>query len=63
MKIIYTLFIITVHDYHTEEMELHRVDFSEKAECLFIAEMFNQKRDPVVRKPNCTKVITEELTE
>ena len=44
-------------------MELHRVDFSEKAECLFIAEMFNQKRDPVVRKPNCTEVITEELTE
>ena len=56
MIVIYALYVILVHDYLTEDMTLHRIDFPDKEGCMFVAELLDQKKDPIVKKPNCTKI-------
>ena len=56
MKVIYALYVILVHDYLTEDMTLHRIDFPNKEDCMFVAELLSQKKDPIAKKPNCTKI-------
>ena len=56
MKVVYVLYLILVHDYLTEDMTLHRIDFPDKESCMFIAELLDQKKDPIVKKNNCVKM-------
>ena len=57
MKVIYTLFFLTQPDVMSAETILHRFEFSNRDECMRVAKMITQERDPVVRKKNCIKVI------
>ena len=56
MKFVYVLYVILVHDYLTEDMILHRIDFPDKEGCMFVAELLDQTKDPIAKKPNCTKI-------
>ena len=56
MKVVYVLYVILVHDYLTEYMTLHRIDFTDKEGCMFVAELLDQTKDPIAKKPNCTKI-------
>lgn len=55
--IIYTLFFLTQPDVMSSETILHRFEFADRVECMRIAMMINQERDPIVNKRNCVKVI------
>ena len=55
--ITYTMFLITITDIETANVEVHRLVFDNKAECVSLAKAINQERDPIANKKNCRRVI------
>ena len=56
--ITYTMFIITVTDIETANVEVHRLVFDNHRDCVRLAKAVNQVRDPIVNKKNCRSVKT-----
>ena len=57
LKIItYTMYLITVTDIETANVEVHRLVFYNHAECVALAKAINQVRDPISTKKNCRSV-------
>ena len=54
--IVYILYLITQPDIMDTQLKVHQIVFEDKKTCMHMAEVLQQKRDPVVKKPNCTKV-------
>jgi cytidine deaminase len=55
--ITYTMYLITITDIETANVEVHRLVFDNHAECLALAKAINQVRDPISTKKNCRRVI------
>ena len=55
--ITYTMYLITVTDIETANVEVHRLAFDNHAECIALATAINQVRDPISTKKNCRRVI------
>jgi hypothetical protein len=59
LKIItYTMYLITITDIETANVEVHRLVFDNYSECVALAEAINQVRDPISTKKNCRSVIS-----
>ena len=59
LKIItYTMYLITITDIETANVEVHRLVFDNHKECVRLAEAVNQVRDPISTKKNCRSVIS-----
>jgi len=56
--ITYTMYLITITDIETANVEVHRLVFDNHAECVRLAEAVNQVRDPISTKKNCRSVIS-----
>ena len=57
LKIItYTMYLITITDIETANVEVHRLVFDNHKECVRLAEAVNQVRDPISTKKNCRSV-------
>ncbi len=54
----YTMYLITVTDIETANVEVHRLVFDNHAECVALAKAINQVRDPISTKKNCRSVIS-----
>ena len=54
----YTMYLITITDIDTANVEVHRLVFDNHKECVRLAEAVNQVRDPIVQKKNCRSVIS-----
>ena len=54
--ITYTMYLITVTDIETANVEVHRLAFDNHAECIALAKQINQVRDPISTKKNCRSV-------
>ena len=54
----YTMYLITVTDIETANVEVHRLVFDTHAECVALAKAINQVRDPISTKKNCRSVIS-----
>ena len=48
--ITYTMYLITVTDIETANLEVHRLVFDNHAECVALAKQINQVRDPISTK-------------
>ena len=57
--ITYTMYLITITDIETANVEVHRLVFDNHAECVRLAEAVNQVRDPISTKKNCRSVISD----
>ena len=55
--ITYTMYLITITNIETANVEVHRLVFDNKAECVSLSKAINQERDPIVDKKNCRRVI------
>ena len=55
--ITYTMYLITITDIETANVEVHRLVFDNKPECVSLAKAINQERDPISTKKNCRSVI------
>ena len=55
--ITYTMYLITITDIETANVEVHRLVFDNKPECVSLAKAINQERDPIADKKNCRRVI------
>ena len=55
--ITFTMYLITITDIETANVEVHRLVFDNHAECITLATAINQVRDPIVNKKNCRRVI------
>ena len=55
--ITYTMYLITITDIETANVEVHRLVFDNHAECIALATAINQIRDPISTKKNCRRVI------
>ena len=55
--ITYTMYLITITDIETANVEVHRLVFDNHADCLALATAINQVRDPISTKKNCRSVI------
>ena len=51
------MYLITITDIETANVEVHRLVFDNHAECITLATAINQVRDPIVNKKNCRRVI------
>ena len=56
--ITYTMYLITITDIETANVEVHRLVFDNHAECVALAKAINQVRDPISTKKNCRSVIS-----
>jgi len=57
LKIItYTMYLITITDIETANVEVHRLVFDNHEECVRLAKAINQVRDPISTKKNCRSV-------
>jgi len=56
--ITYTMYLITITDIETANVEVHRLVFDNHKECVRLAEAVNQVRDPISTKKNCRSVIS-----
>ena len=58
------MYLITITDIETANVEVHRLVFDNHAECVALAKAINQVRDPISTKKNCRSVISyyEDLT-
>ena len=54
--ITYTMYLITITDIETANLEVHRLVFDNHAECVALAKQINQVRDPISTKKNCRSV-------
>ena len=54
--ITFTMYLITITDIETANVEVHRLVFDNHAECIALATAINQVRDPIVNKKNCRSV-------
>ena len=54
--IVYILYLITQPDIMDTQLKIHQIVFGDKKSCIHMAEVLQQEHDPVVKKPNCTKV-------
>jgi hypothetical protein len=54
--ITYTMYLITITDIETANVEVHRLAFDNHAECVALAKQINQVRDPISTKKNCRSV-------
>ena len=54
--ITFTMYLITITDIETANVEVHRLVFDNHAECLALATAINQVRDPKANKKNCRSV-------
>ena len=52
------MFIITITDIETKNIQVHRLVFDNHKECMRLAEAVNQVRDPISTKKNCRSVIS-----
>ena len=48
--ITFTMYLITITDIETADVEVHRLVFDNHAECLALATAINQVRDPISTK-------------
>ncbi len=48
--ITFTMYLITITDIETANVEVHRLVFDNHAECLALATAINQIHDPIVNK-------------
>ena len=51
--IVFTMYLITITDIETANVEVHRLVFDNHAECIALATAINQVRDPISSKKNC----------
>ena len=59
LKIVtYTMYLITITDIETANVEVHRLVFDNHAESVALAKAINQVRDPISTKKNCRSVIS-----
>ena len=59
LKIVtYTMYLITITDIETKNIQVHRLVFDNHKECVRLAEAVNQVRDPISTKKNCRSVIS-----
>ena len=59
LKIVtYTMYLITITDIETKDIQVHRLVFDNQKECVSLAEAINQVRDPISTKKNCRSVIS-----
>ncbi len=57
LKIVtYTMYLITITDIETANVEVHRLVFDNHKECVALAKAINQVRDPISTKKNCRSV-------
>ena len=56
--ITYTMYLITITDIETANVEVHRLVFDNHKECVALAKAINQVRDPISTKKNCRSVIS-----
>ena len=56
--ITYTMYLITITDIETKNIQVHRLVFDNHAECVALAKAINQVRDPISNKKNCRSVIS-----
>ena len=54
--ITFTMYLITITDIETANVEVHRLVFDNHKECLAQATAINQIRDPISNKKNCRSV-------
>ena len=54
--ITFTMYLISITDIETADVEVHRLVFDNHAECLALATAINQVRDPISMKKNCRSV-------
>ena len=54
--ITFTMYVITITDIETADVEVHRLVFDNHAECLALATAINQVRDPISMKKNWRSV-------
>ena len=54
--ITFTMYLITITDIETANLEVHRLVFDNHAECVALAKQINQVRDPISTKKNCRSV-------
>ena len=54
--ITYTMYLITITDIETANVEVHGLVFDNHAECVALAKAINQLRDPISTKKNCRSV-------
>jgi len=52
------MYLITITDIETANVEVHRLVFDNHKECVRLAETLNQVRDPISTKKNCRSVIS-----
>jgi hypothetical protein len=52
----YTMYLITITDIETANVEVHRLVFDNHRDCVRLAEAVNQVRDPISNKKNCRSV-------
>ena len=50
------MYLITITDIETANVEVHRLVFDNHAECVALATAINQVRDPIANKKNCRSV-------
>jgi hypothetical protein len=55
--IVYSLWLLIVPDIESSEVKLKRLEFTSHASCLVMANLLEQKRDPIVQKKQCRRVI------
>ena len=54
--IVFTMYLITITDIETANVEVHRLVFDNYEDCLALATAINHVRDPISTKKNCRSV-------
>ena len=55
-EIFYTLWLITQPDIMVNDTQIHGIKFESQEDCLYMAKLFRQPKDPIINKKNCAKM-------